>query len=57
MGGGEEIIPATLETEPLVPPSEIVADIEPTVVIDNELIVGDAVIARGVPLDPVPAIE
>ena len=48
LGGGEEIIPVV---------EEGIMDLEPTpVVIDNELIVGDAVVVDPVPIDPVAAV-
>ena len=48
LGGGEEVIPVI---------EEGIMDLEPTpVVIDNELIVGDAVVVDPVPIDPVAAV-
>ena len=47
LGGGEEVIPVV---------EEGIMDLEPTpIVIDSELIVGDAVVVDPVPVDPVAA--
>ena len=55
LGGGEEII---VDEVAIVPPSEIITDMEPLpVIIDNELIVGDAVIPNPTPIEPAAAID
>ena len=55
MGGGEEII---VDEVAIVPPSEIITDMEPLpTIIDNELIVGDAVIPNPTPIEPAAAID
>ena len=48
LGGGEEVIPVV---------EEGIMDLEPTpVVIDSEIIVGEAVVVDPVPIDPVAAV-
>ena len=55
MGGGEEIVAEEVAS---VPPPEIIPNIEPTpVIIDSELIVGDAVVTNPTPIEPVATIN